>query len=432
MPPRCPPGSDGSPSPVTDDTDLGQLRQDPRNVRKHTPRNVGTIEQSLQRAGAGRSLLAAKNANGELVILAGNATWEAAGNVGLEQARFIHTDGTEVVVVVRDDLDADSEDAQFLAVADNRSAELAGWEVPKLLELPPTILDALFVPEELSKLASQLVIPGTEDEADVPIELPSTPAAQVGDVFVWPGMGVLVCGDCRDPAIVATLRAHIQAPFAMIATDPPYAVDYDERIAGRRNQKKPNGGGQKKHGWQPIANDDLSYEELVALITAGLEGAAEARTAIIWHPPLDNRWATWQALEATGWRVKQEIIAAKSSFVFSRNDYHWQHEPATLAVKPGHWSSDDRTQSTLWSVEKQANARHPNQKPLPCYEIGIKHHTTLGEVIYDPFAGAGTCLIACARTKRMAACIELEPVWVDIAVAWMEQVTGVAAERVPG
>jgi hypothetical protein len=106
---------------------------DPRNANKGTPRGLGVIEDSLNYAGAGRSLVA--DADG--VLIAGNKTQEAAVNAGIEQVIEIETDGDALIVHKRRDLRLTTDArAKALAVADNRASELSlDWDADVLASL---------------------------------------------------------------------------------------------------------------------------------------------------------------------------------------------------------------------------------------------------------------------------------------------------------
>lgn len=107
---------------------IGAFRTDPRNARKHNPRNVGMIERSLNEAGAGRSIVTTKDGT----IIAGNATVDAAALAGIEDAIVVHTSGDKLIVHVRDDLEEGDPRAIALGLYDNRAAELAEWDVEVL------------------------------------------------------------------------------------------------------------------------------------------------------------------------------------------------------------------------------------------------------------------------------------------------------------
>ncbi len=175
-------------------------------------------------------------------------------------------------------------------------------------------------------------------------------------------------------------------------------------------------------------SDEDTIDRLEKLLYGAIEGI-EARTALIWHPPLQNRLAFWRAMEADYWKLRQEIVLVKDPFVFGRADYHWQHEVASLFAKPGHYSSGNRTLTTVWHAKKITKALHPTQKPLTCYATPLLHHTSQGEILYDPFAGSGTAVIACEETNRIAYLVEKEPKHCDVIIKRWQDHTGKDAVR---
>ncbi len=128
-----------------DSTHIGQLKPDPRNARRHTPRNVGTIVAALHEVGAARSIVIDEND----VILAGNATVEAAGQAGIERLRVVDADGDEVIAVRRRNLTP--EQKRRLALFDNRAAELAEWDEGVIAGLvEDTDFSDIFTDDELA------------------------------------------------------------------------------------------------------------------------------------------------------------------------------------------------------------------------------------------------------------------------------------------
>jgi 16S rRNA G966 N2-methylase RsmD len=110
---------------------LSDLKPDKRNARKHTPRNIGMIESSMQRDGFGRSVLLANDGT----IIAGNATIDAASAAGIDDVLIVESDGTRVIAVKRTDVAPGSTEFHNLALADNRAAELAEWDADVLAGL---------------------------------------------------------------------------------------------------------------------------------------------------------------------------------------------------------------------------------------------------------------------------------------------------------
>ena len=105
------------------------LRPDPKNANKGTSRGRAAVQNSLRLYGAGRSIVADKNGT----VIAGNKTLDAARDAGIP-VKEVHTNGEELVVVVRDDMNLETDaSARELAYADNRAAELdLAWDDERL------------------------------------------------------------------------------------------------------------------------------------------------------------------------------------------------------------------------------------------------------------------------------------------------------------
>ena len=132
---------------------IGDLIPDAENANRGTPRGRGMVEDSLRRFGAGRSVLVDKH----MRLIAGNKTAEAAGGIGLADVIVIPTDGTQLVVVQRTDLDLETDlAARQLALADNRTAEVGlEWDAETLARLvaaEPKMTEGLWTEEEIGVL----------------------------------------------------------------------------------------------------------------------------------------------------------------------------------------------------------------------------------------------------------------------------------------
>ena len=141
------------------------------------------------------------------------------------------------------------------------------------------------------------------------------------------------------------------------------------------------------------------------------------------------------SLAACGFDLRSQIVWTKSHFVLSRGDYHWQHECCFYAVRKGakrHWRSD-RKQTTVWEVPNNTAVGYPNreqtwghgtQKPVEVMRRPIEHNSSSGDVVYDPFLGSGTTLIAAEMTGRTCFGLELSPAYVDVIIRRWSEFTG--------
>jgi len=163
---------------------LGDLTPDPKNVRRHTPRNVGMITEALHEVGAARSIVIDENG----VVLAGNATIEAAAAAGIDKVHVVEADGQTIVAVRRRGLTRKQK--ARLALFDNRTAELAEWDTELLASLNaelPDLSKGLWKDEELAALFAAGTVPDFQptsvDEQGRLDEKAKTQCPQCGHVF---------------------------------------------------------------------------------------------------------------------------------------------------------------------------------------------------------------------------------------------------------
>ena len=385
---------------------------DPENARLHTPRNIGVIEDSMQMDGAGRSILVDQDG----VTIAGAGAWEAATQAGIKRAAVIETDGDTLVIVKRT---VTPEQRLRLALADNRATELSTWDVDRLHQLQveaPEALKKLWTERELIEFFARVrtdPTTGLTDPDVVPGERPTT--IQRGDLYAL-GEHRLLCGDSTNADDVARVLARAQ-PLLMV-TDPPYGVEYDPSWRARAGVNR----NTEKLG--AVTNDDRAdWTDAWRLFPGDV--------VYVWHGGLKAS-VVQSSLEQAGFIARAQIIWAKDRLALSRGDYHWQHEPCWYAVREGATGhrTDDRTQSTLWTIPARDDVGHGHgtQKPVECMRRPMQNHTPSD--VYDPFAGSGTTLIAAEQLGRQCVAIEIEPCYVQIAIDRWEAFTGQTAVKV--
>ena len=385
-------------------TPVAQLVPYAGNARTHSDEQIAQIAASITEFGFTNPILT----GADDVIIAGHGRLLAAQKLGMDT----------VPVIVLDHLSEAQRRA--LVIADNKLAENAGWD-EELLRTELAALDDMdfdldlmgFSDEELDGLLGDLdgsALGETEDEDDVP-ETPEDPISRPGDLWIL-GKHRLLCGD----ATVATDVERVlneTLPLLMV-TDPPYGVQYDP---GWRNK---TGASATKRTGKVLNDDRADWREAWSLFSGDV--------AYVWHGAL-HATTVAESLEVAGFNVRSQIIWAKDRLVLSRGDYHWQHEPCWYAVKKtgkGHWAGD-RKQTTLWHIankDQDADTVHGTQKPVECMRRPILNNSSPGQIVYEPFMGSGTTLIAAESTGRVCFGIELNPAYVDVAVQRWQQFTG--------
>lgn len=373
-----------------------------KNSRTHSPAQVDQIVASMREWGWTNPVLIDE----EGMIIAGHGRILAAQKLGMADAP---------VMTARN---WTASQKQAYVIADNKLALNAGWDMEKLAveigDLQGAGYDiglVGFTGDELLALAGGTA--GLTDPDEIP-EPEAIAATQLGDVWLL-GHHRLVCGDSTNKADVEACVGQ-ERPHLMV-TDPPYGVDYDPKWRAEAGVNK----NKAKMG--VVLNDDRAdWREAWAHFGGDV--------AYVWHA--DRHASEVQAsLEASNFIIRSQIIWAKDRFSLSRGDYHWQHEPCWYAVRHnrgGCWAGD-RKQSTLWNIKARddSGVGHGTQKPVECMRRPMENNSKPGDAVYEPFSGSGTTIIAGEQLGRRVLAIELNPIYVDVAVKRWQSFTGKAA-----
>ena len=375
-----------------------------RNSRTHSEAQISQIAASIREWGWTTPVLIDEAE----MIIAGHGRVLAARKLGLKEIPvMVATGWTEA-------------QKKAYVLADNQLALNAGWDMDllkvEMQELEGLDFDLDLIGFDEKMLAGLLNDPteGETDPDDTP-EPPVEPVSVLGDVWIL-GKHRIICGSSTDAHTVKTLLNGVK-PHLMV-TDPPYGVEYDanwRNDAERGNGKKIGGRAVGK-----VLNDDQAdWREAWALFPGDV--------AYVWHAGLFAGIVS-DSLTATGFKLRSQIIWAKSNFAIGRGDYHWHHEPCWYAVREkatGQWAGD-RKQTTLWKIDKpqKSETGHSTQKPIECMKRPIENNSSPGQAVYEPFSGSGTTIIACEMTGRSCHAIELNPAYVDVAVTRWEAFTG--------
>lgn len=381
---------------------IGDLVPYARNARTHSDAQVALIAGSIREYGFTNPVLV----DGENGIIAGHGRVMAARQLGMIKVPVIEL--------------AHLTEAQRKAyiLADNKLAEQAGWdkdllaiEVADLTALGVDLIDIGFDPAEIDALLGGTKPDPREDKVPDP---PVVPVSRPGDLWVMNGHRLL-CGDATHAESVGRLLGSVR-PHLMI-TDPPYGVAYDPAW---RNAV----GAAKTRRTGKVLNDHRAdWREAWALFPGDV--------AYVWHGAL-HATTVAESLVACGFAIRSQIIWAKERLVLSRGDYHWQHEPCWYAVREkatGHWTGD-RKQTTVWNIasrDQDAATIHGTQKPVECMRRPMVNNSSPGQVVYEPFSGSGTSIIAAETCGRLCFAMELDPAYVDVAVLRWQALCGATA-----
>lgn len=372
---------------------------------------VAKVAESIKRFGFG-SPIVARTADRQ--IIAGHTRILAAQKLGL----------THVPVRF---LDLDPVEARLLALADNKLGEIAEWNYPELAQVladlkleDADLLASGFDDEELDRLFAELNAANLHDLVEPPLPaIPKIARSESGQVYEL-GSHRLMCGDSTNADDVQKLMGSERSPLC--ATDPPYLVDYNGTNHPQSFEREQAGKDNNKQ-WDAYVDPKASVEFFAKFLRVALAHAlTESPATYQWHA------SRRQALVEEAWKqngllLHQQIIWVKSRPVLTRSHFMWQHEPCFYGWIEGHpprlrppVSGDC---STVWTIDGEQDGIHPTQKPLEIFERPMGYHTHAGEIVYEPFSGSGSQLIAAARTGRRCYAMELAPEFVDVArIRW--------------
>ncbi len=378
-----------------------------KNPRAHPPSQIAKLAGSIREFG----FIVPAVIDKDNVIVAGHGRLLGAKEAGLRIAPCIRAEHLSPTQI------------KAFRLADNRSAQDSSWlddilkdELGALAALDFDMALTGFDDRELQKL-----LIGAEDmeRAEETPPVPVNPVTIKGDVWLL-GKHRIVCGDSTNATDVAKALNGV-VPHLLVS-DPPYGVEYD---ANWRNEAdRANGKPYGARAVGKVENDDRAdWREAWALFPGDV--------AYIWHAGV-MAGPVADSLIACGFAIRSQIVWAKSNFAIGRGDYHWQHEPCWYAVKAkaknAHYCGD-RTQSTLWKIDKpqKSETGHSTQKPVECMLRPINNNSSPGQAVYEPFSGSGTTIIAGEMSGRSVHAIELNPAYVDVAVQrWQTFANGVA------
>ena len=407
------------------------LKPSPKNWRVHPKSQRNALQGILAEVGYADALLARELEDGTLELIDGHLRAET-------------TPDMEVPVLV---LDLNEEEANLLLASLDPLAAMAEADAGKLEAL---LSDVKTESEALAAMFADLrsnaeISAATITEDDVPEPLPVA-VSQRGDLWLMPmmdgGEHRLLCGDSTDHRDVLKVMAGEQA--ALCATDPPHLVDY----TGSRPMK-----GNKDSGkdWSHVYHEiDIKDADgfFTKLFTNVLQVLAPKAAIYCWHA--HRRCGLIQRIwEELGILDHQQVIWVKPTSVFGRVYWHFRHEPCMMGWRKGSQPvhDNDHAFDSVWEIgwetlaAKAAEAgaepvpgdggksrvtgnEHPTQKPVEIFARPMRKHTRAKDIVFEPFSGSGTQLVAAEQLSRRCRAIEIEPVFVDVAIRRWQKLTG--------
>jgi DNA modification methylase len=254
-----------------------------------------------------------------------------------------------------------------------------------------------------------------QDEVPDP---PAIPVTEPGDLWILGAGGHrILCGDCTKADDVTRVLAGSKATVCF--TDPPYGVSVGAKNR-LLNSVQPSG-----RNLTDVVDDDLAPEELEAQLRPAFElvreqAMADDCTVFVCSPQGCGLSMMMKMMQNAGLKARHIMIWVKNQPTFSmgRLDYDYQHEPILLTWLARHKRPmQGQHRTSVWEIDKpRASPEHPTMKPVALYVNAYLNNSDAGDVVYDPYCGSGTCIVAAAQTGRRAIAMEIAPNYVDVAI----------------
>lgn len=453
---------------------ISELTPDINNANMGTERGLRALDDSLGEVGLGRSIVTDKHGT----IIAGNKTVERAADRGFEDAIVVHTDGKQLVVVQRDDLDLADNDpnnnARKLAFYDNRVAELdLSWNPEQLQadkEAGVEVVDKLWSPVELDILGV-----GNGDtpedsgaQVDRAAELQEKWQVQRGDVWTI-GKHRIMCGDSTCAEDVEKLMGGVKA--SAVVTDPPYGMGLDEwdkpidiaaflkvtiNVMANNSFLFFTIQMPMMLDWlNAIAATELKYKDHIVwvkrVMTAPLIDLPRSHESIFVYrkgkPKYYQTKGNYEDVKLPG--VLFDVVSIQSidrviKDLFYKLEHghtsgtegnHLQHKSYSYIKGVADISRRTVNFTNVWSfLPEQQTARntgigsHATMKPIKMMARACELCAAPDGNIYDAFLGSGTTIVAAENTGRVGYGMELAPEYVAVCLERLADM-GLTPER---
>jgi len=242
------------------------------------------------------------------------------------------------------------------------------------------------------------------------------------DSFTKLGEHILICGDSVNKDIIQ--RALMDTSISLVLTDPPYGVGYVENKAGFAELSNQT----------IIANDHQQTEQEYAVFTQRwiqpiIPYLAKKNAFYIFNSD-KMIFALREGMQLSGVKFSQLLIWIKNHSIIGRMDYLPQHEFIAYGWYGTHEFHKSKDKSVILYPKPNKSKLHPTMKPVGLLRRLILNSTRIGDVVFEPFGGSGSTLIACEQTKRRCIMVEIDPTYCEVIINRFENLTGIKAERI--
>ena len=384
---------------------VDKLTPDPNNARKHEKADVKAVQNSIDKFGMCDPIGIWGDEN---MIVEGHGRLLALKQLGYTEAPCIRLDHL------------DEDGRKMYALAHNKTAELSSWDndkvkatIKSLAEYRVSASDFGF---DLSEFEERKEVEEVDLEAEEEEAEESEPRVKAGEVWQL-GRHRLMCGDSTDKADVLKLLDGARAD--MVFTDPPYGVN----IEGGKNNNTIAG--------------DLTQTAIPFSFEICTEVATKDAARFYFCGGEANISLYFKLFERYLRQIPKLLVWVKENQVLSHNNYHKQYELIFFGYKKGGgnvWYSPRTMEnaSDVWNVSRDPSKTyvHPTQKPAELAARAIRNSSKEGDIVFEPFSGSGSTMLACEQLNRICYAMEITPKYCEATIQRWEQLTGKTAVKI--
>ena len=397
--------------------------KNPRNVKKT---EFNRLKAMITKLGVYKPLICVLE-KGRYITLGGNFRLRACRDLGHETVGIsivkAPTDAQKLEYALSDNDPIAEYDDQTLAEMIYGEKDNISTELFKVNLVKPMSIDGL-----LTQFGPKVEVSEEDTIPDPEVAV----IAKRGDLYEL-GPHRLLCADATEPESYPAL---LEGKLAdLVVTDPPHIKTHEI-------------GKTDKFG--PTLGEDLSEEDYVNFTLEFIGRMKEnLKPGGVFY--VCGSFSSYPifayALKTNELICAGPIIWIKDHPVPVWSDYRSKHEMVLKGkkskrkksapilfgwAKGKHYFAEHKKEADVWEIASRSAASmlHPTQKPLGLLQRAIRNSSKPDELILDPFAGAGSTMIAADREARTAYAMELDPKYIDVIIRRFAALGGLTEDEI--
>lgn len=407
---------------------ITDLQPQKSNANKHTEHGERLLRKSVQTYGIADGITIAANDE----AISGSMRIETLADMMPDvKIQIVETYGDTLLVNKRMDIPSpDTKMGRALSVASNQVAYTdysPDGEILKEWGNEDAAIKAMFAESEWTEITGEeKATVDAEPQIDRAAELLEKWKVVTGDLWQI-GEHRLICGDCTDAAVVGRVMDNDKAD--MCFTSPPYNAGKNSGTGGYRGNDKRDVKDLYNTGFDDMTHED--YRSFLLLVLVGIDCVVHEDTPILWNVAYNansrDDYGKVVFSDSNPFTVKESIVWDKglgmnvaASGILSRTA-----EFVFLMSRGGKYKTNQESHDTYWNMWRISNKKdggldlHGASFPVELPSQGIELFSKKGAIVYEPFSGSGTTLVACQNLSRRGRAVEISTAYCAVTLERM-------------